>query len=282
MNFTRLFALFVVAGLPVFGQSPGLFDSPQANSPQASSPQAETRLARWRHSPIRIREHRFDGSVTSENWSGYAVAGAIDSVTSVSASWVVPAAICGGSEPKTGYAAFWVGIDGYNSDTVEQTGTDSDCSSGTPAYYAWYEFYPEPSYEIIHFSVEPGDSISASVTYSGSEFTVSVKNERTGKTYAKTERVSGAKRSSAEWIAEAPSSNQGVLPLSDFGTVFLGQNSTGVSGTNEATIDSRSDPIGGFPSSSVESITMMGDDQNMEATPSALSSDKSSFSVQWF
>src|SRR5208282_1862477 len=33
----------------------------------------------------------------------------------------------------------WVGIDGWSSDTVEQTGTDADCNGKTPFYYVWYE-----------------------------------------------------------------------------------------------------------------------------------------------
>jgi len=32
--------------------------------------------------------------------------------------------------------------DTFNSTSVEQLGTDSDCDSGTPSYYAWYEMYP--------------------------------------------------------------------------------------------------------------------------------------------
>jgi len=28
------------------------------------------------------------------------------------------------------------------SDSVEQTGTDSDCDGGSPGYYGWYEMYP--------------------------------------------------------------------------------------------------------------------------------------------
>ena len=42
-------------------------------------------------------------------------------------------------------SAFWVGLDGYSSTSVEQLGTDSDCVSGKPSYYAWYEMYPNPS-----------------------------------------------------------------------------------------------------------------------------------------
>ncbi len=103
-------------------------------------------------------------TATSTNWSGYAVTGASGAYRRVSASWTEPAASCSGRAHQ--YASFWVGLDGYNSSSVEQTGTDSDCSGGTPSYYGWYEMYP--AYP-VNFSnpVSPGDQISASVTFSG-------------------------------------------------------------------------------------------------------------------
>jgi hypothetical protein len=272
LYFAKFLPLVIAAaGLPVFAQAPGAVDSTES----------VMRIAPHQHAPIRIKERHDDGTSTSTNWSGYAVAASKDAVTSVKASWKVPAATCNGSGPKTGYAAFWVGIDGYNSNSVEQIGTDSDCSSGSPVYYSWYEFYPAPSYETT-MSIESGDIISASVTYSSSEFTVKITDERTGQSFTKSKAVSTAKRSSAEWIAEAPSTNTGVLPLSDFGTVFFGDDSTGIAGTNYATISGQTLPIGGFSSSSVQEITMETSGGSVEAKPTALSSDKTSFSVQWY
>jgi hypothetical protein len=243
---------------------------------------AQERPAPRQHGPVQNLKHRDDGTTTSTNWSGYAVTAANDTVTSVTASWKVPTATCSSPGPATGYAAFWVGIDGYNSNTVEQTGTDSDCASGSPRYYAWYEFYPKASREIGTITVVPGDIMTASVTYSGSEFTVKITNKSTGATFTKSSAVTGAKRSSAEWIAEAPSSVGGVLPLSDFGTVFFGKDSTGIAGTCDATISAATHPIGGFSSSTVEAITMVSSGGSTEAVPSTLSADGTSFSVEWF
>lgn len=225
------------------------------------------------HGPIRDRVDHGDGTTGSGNWSGYAVTGT--AFTSVRGSWVVPAVTC-----SSGYqfSAFWVGIDGFNSSTVEQTGTSSDCSGSTPVYYAWYEFYPNPSY-IISMKVTPGDRIGASVVYSGGEFTVTIKDETTGKAFRTSATVSGATRSSAEWIAEAPYYN-GILPLADFGTALFGLDSTGVAGTNVATDSTTSGRIGVFPSGSIYAITMEKNSVT-EAVPSALSSDGSSFSVAW-
>jgi hypothetical protein len=157
----------------------------------------------------------------STNWSGYAATGGNGAFSSVSSSWTQPTATCASSGRRGGdqYAAFWVGLDGYSSDSVEQTGTDSDCVGRTPNYYGWYEMYPANP---VYYSnpVAPGDHISASVTFSGSEtYTLVLTDSTQGWTQTVTKNQSGLDRSSAEVITEAPSSSSGVLPLSDFGTV---------------------------------------------------------------
>jgi len=235
-------------------------------------------IAPRQHAPIKIVEEHLDGTVTSNNWSGYAVTGNVGTFTQAAGSWIVPAVSC---TSGTQYAAFWVGIDGYKSKTVEQTGTDSDCSKGTPNYYAWYEFFPQPSFVITSMSVQPGDVMSASVTYSGSKFTLKISNGRTGKSFSKTERVPGATRKSAEWIAEAPTSTGGIEPLADFGTILFGEDSTAVSGTCEATtsVYGQPAPISSF--SNIAQITMVSTTGATESVPSALSTDGTSFSATW-
>jgi Peptidase A4 family len=164
----------------------------------------------------------------STNWSGYAVTGNDGAFNSVSASWTEPTATCDDNGDE--YAAFWVGLDGYNSDSVEQTGTDSDCDGGTPSYYGWYEMYPaDPVY--FNNPVNPGDSMSASVVFSGSEtYTITLTDNTEGWTQQETENEAGLDNSSAEVITEAPSSEDGPLPLADFGTVnFSGASANGES-----------------------------------------------------
>jgi Peptidase A4 family len=156
-------------------------------------------------------------TATSTNWSGYAVTGANGAYSSVSASWTEPTATC--TSRGDLYASFWVGLDGYSSDSVEQTGTDSDCVGRSGSYYGWYEMYPANP---VNFSntVEPGDSMSASVTFSGTKtYTLVLKDNTRGWTQTITKNQSGLDRSSAEVITEAPSSESGVLPLADFNTI---------------------------------------------------------------
>lgn len=173
---------------------------------------------------MRAVGHNGRASAESTNWSGYAATGANGAFSTVAASWTEPKATCtsGGHRRSAQYAAFWVGLDGYNSSSVEQTGTDSDCTGTTPDYYGWYEMYPAAP---VYFTntVKPGDSISASVTFSGTDtYTLVLKDSTQGWTQTTAKNQAGLARSSAEVITEAPSSNKGVLPLADFGTVTYG------------------------------------------------------------
>jgi hypothetical protein len=164
------------------------------------------------------RAHGIKNQAESTNWSGYAVTGSNGAFSSVSASWTEPTATCT-SRRADQYAAFWVGLDGYSSDSVEQTGTDSDCDGTSPDYYGWYEMYPA---DPVYFSnpMSPGDHISASVTFSGTKtYTLVLTDSTQGWTQTITKSESGLDRSSAEVITEAPSSESGVLPLADFGTI---------------------------------------------------------------
>ncbi len=240
---------------------------------------SDLRLAPRQMAPIRDKVEHSDGTATSTNWSGYALKGT--DFTSASGSWIVPAVTCTSGDQ---YSAFWVGLDGYNSSTVEQTGTESDCTGTEASYYAWVEFYPGPSFEILSVPVSPGDTISASVTYSGIRFTTTITDETTGKTSSTSTIVPGAKRSSAEWVAEAPCCDGGsnILPLADFGTGQFGYGFTGISGTNAATAMSNSGAIGNFPSADVEEINKTGTRTSPQTVScSALLNTGTSFTCTW-
>jgi hypothetical protein len=155
-------------------------------------------------------------TVTSTNWSGYAATGSSGQFTGVSSSWTEPTAKCTGNGNQ--YSAFWVGLDGYSSSTVEQTGSEADCAGRTAEYAAWYEMYP--AYP-VYFSnpVKPGDHFTGSVTYQAGNFVITLTDSTQKWTKTASQAAGGAVRNSAEVIAEAPSSTSGVLPLTNFGTV---------------------------------------------------------------
>jgi len=200
---------------------------------------------------------------TSSNWSGYAAYGSSGSFTSVTSTWTQPSVTCG---PVATYSAYWVGLDGYNSSSVEQLGTEADCSSGSPTYYAWYEMYPHPGYYARSVTVVPGHSYTAKVTYAGAgSYNLSLVDNNSGAKFSTKQKLSSAKRASAEVIVEAPWSG-GVLPLANFGTVsFAGSLANGQS-------------LGGF--SPLDPMTML-DPNGGTATPSALTNGGQSFSVAY-
>jgi hypothetical protein len=162
--------------------------------------------------------HGISHAAQSTNWSGYAAT--TGTYTSVSASWTEPTGTCSGSAK---YSSFWVGLDGYNSSSVEQTGSEVDCSGSRAVYYAWYEMYPDVSHSYSN-TVRPGDQFHASVTYTGSNhFSLFIQDITRGWSHTTTGTLAGAPRSSAEVIVEAPccTASGGILPLANFGTVNI-------------------------------------------------------------
>ncbi len=204
--------------------------------------------------------------VQSTNWSGYAddnTAG--NTYSTVTGNWTEPAVSC--TSRKTSYAAFWVGIDGYSSGTVEQDGTLAQCYHGSAFYYTWWEMYPNNSIQTVGTTVRPGDSISASVVRSGSTYTLKVTDStRSGDSFSTSQSCSGCANSSAEWIAEAPSGAQGILPLANFGTWT----------ESGATVNSGA--ISSFPD---DEITMVNSSGSVKAQPGPLNGSGNGFTVTW-
>ena len=243
-------------------------------SAAASSPLARPRAA---HSPLPVHVAQPGGPVanmlrphvspanhsasnaTSTNWSGYAATGS--TYTSVSANWTEPSVTCSSGNQ---YSSFWVGLDGDGSNTVEQTGSEADCSGSTPQYYSWYEMYPAAPVNFPN-PVSPGDHMTGSVTYNGgSSFTLKLSDTTRGWSQTVNQSLTGASLASAEVIVEAPSSFTGVLPLADFGTVNF----------NGSTVDGSQ-----LSSFNPTEITMVSSSGVQEDTISALNGG--SFSATW-
>jgi hypothetical protein len=215
-----------------------------------------------RHAP-RLRQ----ANGTSTNWSGYAVPAG--TTTWVKGSWTVPQTTPTAS--ATTYSSSWVGIDGYDTNTVEQLGTEDDSVNGTERHYAWYEMYPRSAYLIKNFPVEAGDQITAEVKSLGrGSYQLSITNATKNKTFTTKQKSGSAKNGSAEWVVEAPWSG-GVLPLADFGTVSF----TGC----QATIDGVTRYLGDAAWTSTDAITMASGSTD-KAVPSSASAG--AFSVTWF
>lgn len=216
----------------------------------------------------------FHNSVKSSNWSGYAVAGA--TFSDVKGTWKEPAAKCSGSGAE--YASFWVGIDGYSSNSVEQLGTDSDCSGGSPRYYGWYEMYPANSVNLgSKYPVKPGDTLTAEVKVSGTSYTLSMKSSA-GWTFSITKTSSTAKKASAEWVIESPEicgTSCTLAKLADFGKVTFTVSEAATSGGDM--------PISKFTAGSgPHRITMTGTPKTViRSVPGKLTSNGEGFTTVW-
>jgi hypothetical protein len=227
--------------------------------------------------PTTVQANDSASGTRSADWAGWDVTGG--TYTSVSASWVQPAVTC--TTGDTSYSAFWVGLDGDGSQSVEQIGTSSDCDSGTAVYSAWYEFYPSDSVQLSN-TVKAGDKISALVTYDKSgEYTLKLTDSTQDWTETKTGSSPEGTNASAEVIAEAPSSSrQGdVLPLANFKTVDFtdvtvnGQKLTDLDGTTKIDMATQSGTGYGYPGDSGSAADTM-------ATTTDLTSS-GGFSVDW-
>jgi hypothetical protein len=234
-------------------------------------------------------------ATSSTNWAGWADIN--DTFQTVTSSWTEPTVTCtassgrggllsgllgggGGSTIASTYSSFWVGLDGYSSSSVEQTGTSADCTSSGPNYYSWYEMYPqgETPLPATQYHVNPGDIMTGTVSFSAGSnaYTLTLADQQGGWKYSTTIGQSGLARSSAEFIAEAPSECNVLycdpLPLSNFGTATF-FNSEAADGSGQLK------PISGFgPNDAAIEMVQNG---TVLAQPGALSAGGNGFSVKW-
>lgn len=234
----------------------------------------------------------------SENWAGYAATSDSGNFSAVSGGWIQPAANCSSQSPT--YSAFWVGLGGgsHSSRALEQTGTQSNCTSGGVAqYYAWYELVPKAPVR-LNMRINPGDRMYARVVVSGTTVHLTLDDKTTGAAVNETLHMRSPDTSTAEWVAEAPSQcqpdlqNCTPLPLSDFGSVRF-TNAYATSGGHTGSISAwNAQAISLAPSSgnlyadygygALGLSDPAGSSSNTSgAQPTSLSSDGTDFSVSY-
>ncbi|KAI1321865.1 peptidase A4 family-domain-containing protein [Xylariaceae sp. FL0255] len=151
-----------------------------------------------------------------------------------------------------GSASAWVGIDGDTCGTaILQTGIDfSITDNGKVSYDAWYEWYPDYSYDFSGFPISAGDEIKMTViATSKSAGTATLENLTSGKTV--THKFSGETQNKlceydAEWIVEDFEEGNSLVTFVDFTTVtFTGasavKNGQSVGVTGAAILDIKQD-----------------------------------------
>jgi hypothetical protein len=152
----------------------------------------------------------------SSNWSGYAITSPAP-FTGITGTWTVPSVSATSSST---YSAAWAGIDGFNNNSLIQTGTEQDYYSGSAHYSAWWttsaqSFIEQP----ISGTVLPGDPITATITETpgSSTWTIKLVDSAAGNgwTFTKSVVYTGP-GASAEWIMEAPTVGGRIAPLAHY------------------------------------------------------------------
>ena len=233
-----------------------------------------------RHSPSSTPHRQYvpvirNGTGKSANWAGFVSATDLSvplkrSVTDVRGTWRVPTVVSSGTQDTA--SAIWVGIDGSSDKTVEQIGTEQDWTMGQPVYFAWFEMFPARGFMLTEFPIAPGDEVSAEVQFiPKNKFLLSITNLTQNAGFSIIRKRS-ARRTSAEWIVEAPFFRR-ILSLMDFETVSFSGCST--------TIEDIEGPINSNAWQN-ESITMENPTTStILAQPSSLTSGGTAFTVDW-
>jgi hypothetical protein len=233
----------------------------------ASQALAGTPVAADQPTPVPVPTIVSDGQDTSRNWSGYAAIG--QTYTGISGTWTVPQ-VAASSNGASGVGATWVGIGGVKTRDLIQAGTEDSGSGRENEYQAWIEMLPAASKQ-VPLAVAPGDSITVTIDEQGSgtqQWQIALIDNTSRKTYQTTVKYTST-RSSVEWIEEAPSSRNGVLPIDNFGAVsFTG--ATAVDNGQDVSLDG----AGARP------ISLVNGRKQPLAVPSAVGSDGESFSVE--
>jgi hypothetical protein len=216
---------------------------------------------------------------TSSNWDGYFATAPNDGTdfTAVSATWKQAAVTCSGSAQEWG--GFWVGMDGWWNDVVEQGGSEAQCVNGSPEYNVWWEMFPFNSIQ-TGFSINAGDTIHASVTYVSSSqmFDIVVKDVTSNQTLTENTPCEsdqdGCPRTSADIISEDITNlgSGGLFPLPDYGTeTYSSASVTNTSGHTGSLSDS---------AWNLGEVTEVSGGVTKQTT-SALSSGGTSFTTTW-
>jgi len=231
------------------------------------------------HIPV---NHKVADGIASNNWCGYIcsrniynVSSAINTVSFVQGTWTVPKIR---HSPEPTYCATWVGIDGFNNNTVEMIGTEQEyLGTSGQVNYAWIQMYPHAPLMISNFPVHPHDSITGLIQFNTNKkiFEFTLINETKKVMYSRNmrsvHRKNGPQKAVAQWIVEAPYSD-GVLPLANFGTIEFSNCLAKIRGTMGAIDDLN------WMSSPLIMESKAG---QRKAEPSGLDLDGTGFSVTW-
>jgi len=219
------------------------------------------------------RAHSIKGVTATQtfNWSGYVdTSSTHQAFTKVSGNWTTPSVTCNAEDQ---IITNWIGLDGFNSNSVEQLGTISWCFQGKPVYFTWFEMFPGNVTEVGK-SLAPGDKIAASVTRSGTSYTLKLTDStHPANSFTRTATCALTKclDTSAEWISERPSFSIGIVPQAHYNAFKLTSGSV--------TANGHTTTIGAGPG--VNSITMIDATNTYNLNTVSALTGGNAFSTTW-
>lgn len=216
------------------------------------------------------------GSSQSSNWSGYMARAAEPRLTCIEATWTQPNVRCPSKGSRT--VAYWVGIGGVGQEALEQIGTQSACTDGRELVIVWHESLPRERSQVAEpLDVHAGDQIWAQVRWvGGARYRLTIVDITHPQQLSVTDTNSRLRRTSAEWVVEAPTggcpSSCHVLSMPNFGRFrFSGSlvTANGILRPLDGT---------GFVHDRVTMVTRTG---VIRSVVSSTAADGTSFTVDW-
>ncbi|MGC7870501.1 G1 family glutamic endopeptidase [Desulfosporosinus sp. SYSU MS00001] len=277
----QILALAVFVGLGACSLTNGM-PIPTATNQKLASSFEMSRNSQHKHMPIpQLQEPQSSNSTTttttlpentqgSENWAGYInTPDTGESYTSVSGSWTIPTI---SASQTDAVAAQWIGLGGVSSTDLLQMGTIEEIDNGQPVAKVFWEKLPSTAQNVM--TVPIGSTISASIapsTGSSSTWTLTftINGETPGQTIPSVTLSSDYAQgigTSAEWISEDPSNQNGQLyPLANMGSFTY--HSAMVNGQSLKSIGN------------VQPVALVSQSGDVLIAPSKLGSDGESFST---
>ena len=195
-------------------------------------------------------------ATSNANWAGYAAVSNRTNpqpvVSAVYGSWLVQNT----TNATYSLASQWVGIGGlgkaFHDNSLIQIGTEYLPSNNIWNYVGWYEILPELPVQIPRnmLTISANDIIFASIvktnlTKDNNTWKITLNDITTGQDFSKIVNYNSSQLS-ADWIEESGVVGKHLVSLSNFKIAYFGVNYTGVNGTDYATIENKTLPMGNF------------------------------------
>jgi hypothetical protein len=217
-------------------------------------------------------------TATDANWAGYAAIG--PRFRYVQADFRAPVLDCArtrGTASDPAQVSDWIGFDGILTGTVEQDGITGLCTDGAASYQVWWETYPQaPDDQDV--TVNPGDIIEASVSYSRGEYLFRVTDVTDGQHFSAFSGcgASACANKTAEVVSEDPlvlDDPSVFYPMADYGTTTFWDikviDQAGAAGTFDT------------PAWQNSQITMIDDAGHVKASTAGLTDGGTAFRTYW-